>query len=169
MAWRRIRAAVTMGFLWSAGAFATGVMVARIPGLRADVPFAILFAPLGFAGGVAFSTMLVMLSRRSRLSRLSLPRFAAVGGASGFLLGSALVTGSMIRGELLTSGALLFVVGLSAASAIGATASLAIARRASAPLTEDDPLRHNKIRDPAQPRDHLVRIAERDAGDQAER
>ncbi|MBX9929602.1 MAG: hypothetical protein K2X99_11915 [Gemmatimonadaceae bacterium] len=128
--WRRFRAAIGMGVRWAVGAFAVGLVVARIPGFFSDVPFAILFAPLGFASGIIFSLILVALARRTSIAELSLGRFAGWGAAAGLTLAGVLVGGAALRGEAFGSEAVLFAVGLSSASALCATGSLALAKRA---------------------------------------
>ncbi len=75
---RRIRAAIGMGLTWGAAWFGAGILLARVPGFYSDLPFAVLFAPLGFVTGIMFSGILVVIERR-RFDRVSLPRFA--GGA----------------------------------------------------------------------------------------
>jgi hypothetical protein len=127
---RRIRAALVMGLMWAAAFFAAGVVLARVPGFFSDVPFAILFAPLGFATGVIFSAILVALASRRRFEQISLPRFAGWGSASGLLLAGLFSAGAFLRGEILGAGVLGFAVALGSASAACAAGSLALARRA---------------------------------------
>ena len=52
---RRIRGAIAMGISWGAAWFAAGILLARVPGFYSDLPFALLFAQLGFVTGVIFS------------------------------------------------------------------------------------------------------------------
>ena len=52
---RRIRAAIGMGLTWGAAWFGAGILLARVPGFYSDLPFALLFAPLGFVTGIIFS------------------------------------------------------------------------------------------------------------------
>jgi hypothetical protein len=49
---RRIRAAIGMGLTWGAAWFGAGLLLARVPGFYSDLPFALLFAPLGFVTGI---------------------------------------------------------------------------------------------------------------------
>ena len=76
---RRIRAAIGMGLTWGAAWFAAGILLARVPGVYSDLPFALLFAPLGFVTGIIFSGILVGIEGRRGFDRTSLSRFA--GGA----------------------------------------------------------------------------------------
>ena len=57
---RRIRAAIGIGLTWAAAWFGAGILLARVPGFYSDLPFALLFAPLGFVTGVIFSGILVV-------------------------------------------------------------------------------------------------------------
>lgn len=127
--WRRIRAAMKMGFTWAFAWSAAGAVLARVPGFFSDLPFAILFAPLGFITGVIFSGVLVGIEGRRGFDRMSLPRFATWGAASGLLLSGIFVVGSALRGGPLLSEFLLFGPPLTMASAACAAGSLAIARR----------------------------------------
>ena len=56
---RGIRGAIGMGLAWGAASFGAGVLLARVPGFDSDLPFALLFAPLGFVSGIIFSGVLV--------------------------------------------------------------------------------------------------------------
>ena len=46
---RRIRAAIGTGLTWAAAWSAAGGLLARVPGFYSDLPFALLFAPFGYA------------------------------------------------------------------------------------------------------------------------
>ena len=127
---RRIRAAIGMGLTWGATWFAAGILLARVPGFYSDVPFALLFAPLGFATGVIFSGMIVAVAGRRRFDRMSLSRFAGWGAASGLLLSGIIVSVAALRGENLWGEVLVLGPVLATASAVGAVGSLAVARRA---------------------------------------
>ena len=128
--WRRIRAAIGMGLTWAAAWFAAGVLLARVPGFYSDLPFALLFAPLGFATGVIFSGILVGIEGHRRLDRTSLSRFAGWGAVSGLLLSGIFVVGAAFRGASLWGEFLVFGPALATASAVCAAGSLAVARRA---------------------------------------
>lgn len=127
---RRIRAAIGMGLTWGAAWFAAGILLARVPGFYSDVPFAILFAPLGFVTGIIFSGILVAIEGRRKFDRMSLSRFAGWGAASGLLLSGTFGIGAALRGETLGGEVLVFALVLATASAGAAAGSLALARRA---------------------------------------
>ena len=105
---RRIRAAIGMGLTWGAAWFGASIMLARVPGFNSDVPFALLFAPLGFATGVIFSGILVAIERRRNFDRVSLSRFAAWGAVSGLLLSGIFVVAAALRGGSLWGEFLVF-------------------------------------------------------------
>lgn len=127
---RRIRAAIVMGLTWGVAWFGAGILLARVPGFYSDLPFALLFAPLGFVTGVIFSGILVAIEGRRRFDRMSLPRFAAWGALSGLLLSGIFVLGAALRGEAFGREFLVFGPALAVASAVCAAGSLAMARRA---------------------------------------
>ncbi len=127
---RRIRAAIGMGLTWGAAWFGAGILLARVPGLDSDLPFALLFAPLGFVCGVMFSGILVALEGRRSFGRMSLARFAGWGAVSGLLLSGIFVGGAVLRGATAWGEFLLFGPALAVASAVCAAGSLAVARRA---------------------------------------
>ena len=121
---RRIGEAVGMGVIWGAAWFAAGIVVARVPGYDSDLPFALLFAPFGFVAGVLFSGILVSIDGGRTFDRMSLPRVAGWGAAIGLLLSPIFPA---LRGDW--RELLLFGPTLALASALGAAASLAMARR----------------------------------------
>ncbi len=127
---RRIRAALRMGLTWGAAWFGAGILLARVPGFFSDVPFAIIFAPLGFVSGLVFSGILVVAEGRRRFEGMSLPRFAAWGAVSGLLLSGIFVIGAAIRGASAWGEFLVFGPALAMASAACSAGSLALARRA---------------------------------------
>ena len=127
---RRIRGAIGMGLTWGAAWFGAGILLARVPGFYSDLPFALLFAPLGFVTGIIFSGILVVVERRRRFDRVSLPRFAGWGVVSGLLLSGIFVAAAALRGESLWGEFLVFGPSLAMASAACAAGSLAMARRA---------------------------------------
>ena len=128
--WRRIRAAIGMGLTWGAAWFGAGALLARVPGFYSDLPFALLFAPLGFVTGIIFSGILVGIESRRGLERTSLWRFAGWGAASGLLLSGIFVVGAALRGESLWGEFLVFGPPLALSSAASAAGSLVLARRA---------------------------------------
>jgi predicted Kef-type K+ transport protein len=127
---RRIRAAIGMGLTWGAAWFGAGTLLARVPGFNSDLPFALLFAPLGFVTGIIFSGILVVMEARRRSDRMSLSRFAGWGAVSGLLLAGIFVVGAALRGDAAWREFLVFGPPLAMASAVCAAGSLAIARRA---------------------------------------
>lgn len=127
---RRIRAAIGMGLIWGAAGVAAGAVLARVPGFDSDLPFALLFAPLGFVSGVIFSGLLVALEGRRGFERTSLARVALWGAASGLLLSGVIAAGAALRSENWWGELLLFGPPLAAAGAVCAAGSLAVARRA---------------------------------------
>jgi hypothetical protein len=149
--WRRIRGAIGMGLAWGAAGFGAGILLARVSSFDVDLPFALLFAPLGFFAGIIFSGILVVIEGRRGFDRMSLSRFAGWGAVSGLLLSGIFVVGAALRGETLWGEFLVFGPALAVASSVCAAGSLAVARRAErrelpgpsgdpaeAELTEDD-------------------------------
>ena len=127
---RRIRAAIGMGLTWGVAWFGAGLILARVPGFFSDLPFALIFAPLGFLSGIIFSGVLVAIEGRRGFDRLSLPRFAGWGAVSGLLLSGIFVVGAAVRGADVWAEFLLFGPALAIASAGCSAGSLALARRA---------------------------------------
>lgn len=120
----RIRWVIGMGFTWGVAWFGAGILVARVPGIDSDLPFALMFAPFGFVTGIIFSGILVVFEGRRRFDRMSLPRFAGWGAVSGLLLA---IYVAALRGETLE--VLVFGPVLALAGAVCAAGSLAVARR----------------------------------------
>ncbi|MDB4949369.1 MAG: hypothetical protein JWM27_2018 [Gemmatimonadetes bacterium] len=127
---RRIRAAIGMGLIWGAAWFGAGLLLARVPGFYSDLPFALLFAPLGFVAGIIFSGTLMVIGGRRGFDRMSISRFAGLGAVSGLLLSGTFVVGAALRGGALWGEFLVFGPPLAMASAVCAAGSLAVARRA---------------------------------------
>jgi hypothetical protein len=127
---RRIRGAIGMGLAWGAAGFGAGILLARVPSFDSDLPFALLFAPLGFFAGIIFSGILVAIGKRRGFDRMSLSRFAGWGAVSGLLLSGVFAVGAALRGQSLWGEFLVFGPGLAIASAVSAAGSLALARRA---------------------------------------
>ena len=127
---RRMRAAIGMGITWGAAWFGAGILLARLPGFHSDLPFALLFAPLGFGTGIIFSGILVVIEGRRRFDRMSLSRFAGWGAVSGLLLSGIFVIGAALRGESAWVAFQVFGPAIATASAVCASGSLAVARRA---------------------------------------
>jgi hypothetical protein len=119
-----------MGLSWGAAWFGAGILLARVPGFHSDLPFALLFAPLGVVTGVVFSGLLVVIEGRRSFDRMSLSRFAAWGAASGLVLSGIVVAAAALRGAPVWGEFLVFGPPLAMASAVCAAGSLAVARRA---------------------------------------
>jgi FtsH-binding integral membrane protein len=123
---RRIRGAIGMGLTWAAAWAAVGSVPRWVFGFNTDVPFPLVFGVLGFIGGVIFSGLLMLTEGRRGFDQMSLPRVAAWGAVGGVLL-SAIFT----RAASLGFGDVLAIAPTFAvASAICASGSLALARRA---------------------------------------
>jgi hypothetical protein len=105
-------------------------LLARVSSFDIDLPFPLLFAPLGFFSGIIFSGILVLVEGGRGLDRMSLSRFAGWGAVSGLLLTGIFVVGAALRGAALWGEFLLFGPGLAIAGAVCAAGSLALARRA---------------------------------------
>jgi predicted Kef-type K+ transport protein len=127
---RRIRAAIGMGLTWGVVWSGAGALLARVPGFYSDLPFALLFAPLGVVTGIIFSGILVVVERRRRFDRVSIPGFAASGALSGLLLSGIFAVAAALRGQSAWGEFLVFGPPLTMASAVCAAGSLAMARRA---------------------------------------
>lgn len=138
---RRVRGAVGMGLTWAAAWFGAGMVLLLIVGLdAADVPFPLGFGLLGFLAGITFSGILGLVEGRRSFHQMSLPRFALWGALGGFVFSALFVTATGLG-----PWAYLGLGGIfSAAGAVCATGSLALARRAGAadalaePLSRDD-------------------------------
>ena len=128
---RRLRAALGMGLTWAVAWSFAALLIARLPGVDSDLPLVFLFAPLGFVSGIVFSAILVKAERNRSLDRLSLSRFAGWGAASGLLLSGMFVIDAALRGASASGEFLLFGPALTVASAVCASGTLALAKRAS--------------------------------------
>jgi hypothetical protein len=123
---RRIRGAIGMGVIWGAVWGFVGGIPRWVLGIRADAPFGIIFGVLGFLAGIMFSVILVLTERSRRFDQMSLRRFGAWGAAGGLLLSAV-----FSKAASLEVGDILMVApAFAAGSAICASASLAVARRA---------------------------------------
>ena len=123
---RRIRGAIGMGFTWAAAWSVAGLVPRWLFGFNTDVPFPIVFGVLGFIAGVIFSGLLMLTEGRRGFDQMRLSRFAAWGAVGGFLL-SAIFTRAASLGW---ADALAIAPAFAVASAICASGSLALARRA---------------------------------------
>jgi len=127
---RRIRSALRMGLIWAVAGCGAGFVLARVSTFNPDLPFALLFAPLGFAAGITFSGVLVMVEGRGGIDQPSLSAFAGWGAVSGLLLSGLFVAGAALRGSSVWGEFLLFGPGLVLGSAVCAAGSMALANRA---------------------------------------
>jgi len=124
---RRVRGTIGMGAVWAAAWSAAGLVPRWMLGFNPDAPFPIIFGVLGFLAGVIFGTLLVLTERRRHFEETSLMRFAAWGAMGGLLLSAVFA-----RAASLEWGDVLLVAPTFAlASALCASGSLALARRAT--------------------------------------
>ena len=124
---RRVRGTIGMGVVWAAAWSAAGLVPRWMLGFNPDAPFPIIFGVLGFLAGVSFGTLLVLTERRRHFEETSLMRFAAWGAMGGLLLSAVFA-----RAASLEWGDVLLVAPTFAlASALCASGSLALARRAT--------------------------------------
>jgi hypothetical protein len=95
-------------------------------GFNPDAPFPIVFGVLGFFAGVTFAGLLALTDGRRRFDQLSLRRFAGWGALGGLLLSGLFATAASLGWTNLLMIAPTFAL----ASAVCASGSLALARRA---------------------------------------
>ena len=124
---RRIRGAIGMGFTWGAAWSAAGIIVAAAFRFQADAPFPLIFGVLGFLAGIIFSAVLSLSDGRRRFDQMSLPRFAGWGAAGGVVLSAIFAKAASLE----LGDVLMIVPTFAAASAVCASGSLALARRAA--------------------------------------
>ncbi|HXT17058.1 MAG TPA: hypothetical protein VN706_15560 [Gemmatimonadaceae bacterium] len=124
---RRVRGALGIGFIWGAVWSVVGGVPRWVFGFNADVPFPVVFGVLGFIAGVTFSGLLVLTERRRRFDEMSIRRFAVWGIVGGLLLSAVFARAASLGwGDVLALAPTLAI-----ASALCATGSLAVARRAA--------------------------------------
>jgi hypothetical protein len=115
-----------MGFTWGGAWAVAGFLLAVATRFKADAPFPLIFGVLGFVAGVMFSVVLTLTEGRGRFDQLSLKRFAAWGAVGGLLLSAVFArAASLAWGDVLA-----IVPTFAVASAVCASGSLALARRA---------------------------------------
>ena len=124
---RRIRGAIGMGVTWAAAWSVAGLVPRWLLGINPDAPFPLIFAVLGFVAGVTFSGLLMLTAGRRRFDQMSLPRFAGWGAIGGLLLSALFARGASLGWRDVLAVAPTFAL----ASAVCASGSLALARRAS--------------------------------------
>ena len=153
---RRVRGATGVGLTWAVAWAFVGLLIGLasnlLPGLPWNAFFDVFDAPLpalaipGFLGGAFFSLVLGIAERRRRFDQLSVLRFAAWGALGGLLLSllpAALVIAGLAtpadgdaglwRLTALASGPLILL------SAVSASGSLLLARRADRPTLPGTP------------------------------
>lgn len=144
---KRIRGALGIALTWAVAGGAIGAIIALgfvvRTGSRPDAPFPLMLGALGFIAGLLFSGVLMLMEGRRRFDQMSLPRFAAWGGATGLALSSAFFL-AVSRGDPAFLKYLVVVGPVVSLAAAGCAAgSLALARRAQdrelLEATEDRP------------------------------
>jgi hypothetical protein len=95
-------------------------------GFNTDVPFPLVFGVLGFVAGIIFSGLLMLTEGRRGFDQMTLSRFAAWGAVGGLLLSAIFAKSASLGWGDVLAIAPTFAV----ASAICASGSLALARRA---------------------------------------
>lgn len=138
--WRRVRGALGMGLTWAVGWAPVGAVLGSVLWAVHGPPLTLMqvmtlnattLGVLGFVGGTIFSILLRLGVKGSSFDKLTLPRFAAWGGAGGLLLGTLAVAAGLWGAS---SVPLIGVTVAGAATLLGAGsagASLAIARQAN--------------------------------------
>jgi hypothetical protein len=123
----RTRGAIGMGVMWAAAWFVAGSVPRWVFGVNTDAPLPLVFGVFGLMAGIVFSAVLALTEGSRKFDQMSLPRFAAWGAVGGLLL-SALVAkaASLGWGDVLALAPTLAI-----ASAVSASGSLAMARRAA--------------------------------------
>jgi hypothetical protein len=115
-----------MGLTWAAAWSVAGLVPRWLFGFNTDAPFPIIFGVLGFIAGVIFSGLLMLTEGRRGFDEMKISRFAAWGAVGGVLL-AAIFTRAASLGW---ADALAITPTFAVASAICASGSLALARRA---------------------------------------
>ena len=140
--WLRVlRGMIGMGLTFSVGVGVVASAVALIPfilagGDRDLVRLVVASAIWAFPIGVAFSAVMALTARGRTFEKLSLPRFAAIGAGAGLLLFGVLAANAWqawSTAQAVANGTLFILLG-----AGSATATLALARRASGKLKPGD-------------------------------
>jgi hypothetical protein len=123
---RRIRGAIGIGITWAVAWGLVGSVPRWLFGFNTDAPLPLIFGVLGFVAGVIFSGILMLTEGRRGFDEMRLSRFAVWGGVGGFVL-SGIFTRAASLGA---ADALVIAPTFAIASAICASGSLALARRA---------------------------------------
>jgi hypothetical protein len=123
---RRIRGAIGMGVTWAAAWFVAGSVPRWVFGVNTDAPLPLVFGLFGLMAGIVFSAVLALTEGRRSFDEMSLPRFAGWGAIGGLVLSAILAKAASLGwGDVLALAPILAV-----ASAVSASGSLAMARRA---------------------------------------
>ena len=122
----RVRGARGMGVTWGVAWGLVGSVPRWLFGFNTDAPFPLIFGVLGFFAGVISSVLLMLTEGRRGFDEMKISRFAAWGGVGGFLL-SGIFTRAASLGW---ADAMAIAPTFAVASAICASGSLALARRA---------------------------------------
>ena len=125
---KRIRAALGMGFIWALGGIAAGglpeladnVVPGGVPAVHVVDMWPQTLAIAGFLGGILFALVLGVLGGRRRFHEFSHGQFIGFGTLSGALLGVFLMVA--------LGAPLAFAALVTALSAVGGSATLAVAR-----------------------------------------
>ncbi len=128
----RIRRAFGSGCAWAAAWFGAGLVLARVPGYFSDLPFALVFAPLGFATSLIFSGLSAWVHGPDQSEHRSFVTTLALGAASGLALAGLVLLGAAFRAEPVWPEFMLFGPPLASGGAVTAAGSLALARRRAA-------------------------------------
>lgn len=126
---RRVRGTIGIALVWALAWSFVGGIPRWLFGFNTDAPLPIIFGVLGFGAGIVFSVLLMLVERRRTFEQMSLPRFGAWGAAGGVLLSALFARGASLGG----ADVLAIVPVFAAASAVCASGSLALARRAGRP------------------------------------
>jgi len=130
---RRARGAIGMGVTWAFTWSAAGAALRWVFGVETDAPLPLLFGLAGLVAGVMFASVLALTERRRRFDQMSLPRFAAWGATGGLLLAGVVAKVASLG----WSDVLALAPTLAVASAVCASGSLALARRAERRQLDD--------------------------------
>jgi hypothetical protein len=137
---RRIRAAAGMGLTWAVAWAPVGLLIGLVLEGNSRTPdefpiddWVMPLVILGFLGGAIFSGVLRIAGGRRRFDELSLPRFGAWGALGGLVLGVLAIAAWQLDagfGPVLWSRAAVIAGSATLLSAVSASGSLALARRA---------------------------------------
>jgi hypothetical protein len=115
-----------MGVTWAAAWFVAGSVPRWVFGVNTDAPLPLVFGLFGLMAGIVFSAVLALTEGRRSFDEMSLPRFAGWGAIGGLVLSAILAKAASLGwGDVLALAPILAV-----ASAVSASGSLAMARRA---------------------------------------